>query len=66
MILTLIRFYKFSQEFYAPEFSQGYYSSDKIKKTQNEHLIIVCQRSVVVSLKPISYLFGVYITWFLI
>ena len=69
MILTLIRFYKFSQEFYAPEFSQGYYSSDKIKKTQNEHLIIVCQNligSVVVSLKPISYLFGVYITWFLI
>ena len=46
MILTLIRFYKLSQEFYAPEFSQGFYSSDKIKKTQNEHLIIVCQNLI--------------------
>jgi hypothetical protein len=32
-----------------------YYSSNEIRKTQNEH-----------HLKPGSYLFGVYITWFLI
>ena len=44
------------------------YSSNKIRKTQNEHVIVVWQnliRYVVMNLKPISRLFGVYTTWFL-
>ena len=43
--------------------------SKEIRKTQNEHLIIVCQNLIgllVVNLKPISYFHGAYPTLFLI
>ena len=42
-----------------------HYSSNKIRKTENEHFIIVYlikfEMSVIVNLKQISDLFGVYI-----
>ena len=40
------------------------YSSDEIRKTQNEHLNIICQNLIVMNLKPISQFFGVYTTCF--
>ena len=46
-----------------------YYSGDKIRKTQNEHRIVVCQNligSVAIFLKPISYFFGIFSARFLI
>jgi hypothetical protein len=47
-----------------------YYSSNKIRKTQDEHLIIGCQNLkghyIVVNLKSTFYFFGVYSSWFFI
>ena len=57
-----------TEMFFVPKYK--FYSSNKIRKKQNEHLIIhrlsKFDKSVVVNLKPILYLFGVYTTWFFI
>ena len=42
------------------------YSTNKIRKTQNEHRLSKFDRSVAINLNPISYFFGVYSAWFLI
>ena len=59
-------------EFCIPSLSSIFlavYSSNRIRKTQNEHLIVVFSkfdRSVIVKLKPINYFVGVYTTQILI
>ena len=48
------------------EFFISKYSSNKIRRTQNEHHLSKFDRSVVLNLKTISYYFGTYTAWILI
>ena len=61
---SVLRFVVVASSYVHAEKGRRSYSSTKIRKTQNEHLIIDCQNCI--NLKPISYFFGVYTACFLL
>ena len=58
--------WKFLNSILGTIFFFSWYSSNKIRKTQNEHRLSKFELSVVVNLMQISLFFGVYTTCFLI